>query len=85
MVRNMYYAAVRSMVYTEPVMIRVIVVDDHTLVRGLPENFETRVEHHLGFKLVSILTTQIGGVLRYGSGSGDESPGAWFSVTFPAE
>jgi len=33
MVRNMYYAAVRSMVYTEPVMIRVIVVDDHTLVR----------------------------------------------------
>jgi len=62
---------------------RVLSVRDNG--RGLPENFETRVEHHLGFKLVSILTTQIGGVLRYGSGSGDESPGAWFSVTFPAE
>jgi len=62
---------------------RVLSVRDNG--RGLPENFETRVEQHLGFTLVSILTTQIGGVLRYGSGSGDESPGAWVSVTFPAE
>ncbi|OQA41505.1 MAG: putative sensor histidine kinase pdtaS [Chloroflexi bacterium ADurb.Bin325] len=48
---------------------------------GLPPDFEERVKHSLGYQVVTLLTEQMGGVIRYESRPGE---GARFELTIAA-